>query len=68
MAEQDMGVLVHRQGRLALTLQKNRQRRLEPNGFRRFFFAFLSVIILGAVHENSRTIAETEGHAKPAGA
>jgi hypothetical protein len=35
--------------------------------FQAFFFAFSSVIILGAVHENSRTIAETEGQAKPVG-
>ena len=58
----------HWQGRLALTLKKNRQRRLEPNGFRRFFFAFLTVTGFGGVYENSRTIAETEGHAKPTGA
>jgi len=31
---------VHRQGSLVLTLQKNRQRRLEPKGFRRFFCFF----------------------------
>ncbi|WP_181456775.1 hypothetical protein [Pseudomonas fluorescens] len=67
MAEQDMGGIGASAGKTGFNTAKEQAKAPETEWFQAFFFAFLSVIILGAVHENSRTIAETEGHAKPAG-
>lgn len=62
------GTLVHQAGKSGFIAAKEQAKAPGTEGFQAFFFAFLTVMGFGGVYENSRTIAETEGQAKPAGA
>ena len=57
---------VHQAGKSGFNTAKEQAKAPGTEGFQAFFFAFLTVTGFGDVYENSRTIAETEGHAKPA--
>jgi hypothetical protein len=60
---------VHQAGKFGFNRAKEQAKAPGTEWFQAFFFLlFLTVTSFGGVYENSRTIAETEGHEKPAGA